>query len=81
MYSSANIILGVQNLDFQVTQRSYEMLGTGGLLQTNNTTKIRSLFTPDKELAVTSSPVETTKLVKHYLNHPEDRLKIKKAGP
>lgn len=80
VYSSADIVLGVQNLDSQVTQRTYEILGSGGFLLTNNTTKIRSLFTPGQDLIVTSSPEETIKLVKHYLNRPEERIEIKKAG-
>ncbi|MBU8880341.1 glycosyltransferase [Bacillus sp. FJAT-29790] len=80
VYSSADIILGVQNLDSQVTQRTYEILGSGGFLLTNNTTKIRNLFTPGQDLVVSSSPEETIKLVKYYLNHPEERLEIKKAG-
>ncbi|KAB2337200.1 glycosyltransferase [Cytobacillus depressus] len=80
VYSSADILLGVQNLDSQVTQRTYEILGSGGFLLTNNTAKIRSLFTPGQDLIVTSSPEETIKFVKHYVNHPEERLEIKKAG-
>ncbi|WP_066294953.1 glycosyltransferase family protein [Bacillus sp. FJAT-29937] len=80
VYSSADIILGVQNLDSQVTQRTYEILGSSGFLLTNNTTKIQSLFTPGQDLVVTSSPEETIKLVKHYLNHPEERIEIQKAG-
>ncbi|MEH7346834.1 glycosyltransferase [Bacillus sp. JJ1532] len=80
VYSSADILLGVQNMDSQVTQRTYEILGSGGFLLTNDTSKIRSLFTPGQDLIVTSSPEETIKLVKHFLAHPEERLEIKKAG-
>ncbi|MFC4798420.1 glycosyltransferase [Neobacillus sp. GCM10023253] len=80
VYSSANIILGVQNHDTQVTQRTYEVLGSGGLLLTNDTSEIRRLFTPGQDLLVSNSAKETIDLVKYYLSHPEEVKKVKAAG-
>jgi spore maturation protein CgeB len=80
VYSSADIILGVQNHDTQLTQRTYEVLGSGGLLLTNDTSEIRRLFSPGQDLLVSHSSKETIDLVKYYLSHPEERMRIKKAG-
>ena len=52
VYSSADIISGIQNHDTQVTQRTYEVLGSGGFLLTNDTAEIRRLFSPGKDLVV-----------------------------
>ena len=51
VYSSADIVLGVQNHLTQVTQRTYEVLGSGGILLTNDTPEIRRLFQPGKILS------------------------------
>lgn len=80
VYSSADIVLGVQNHDTQLTQRTYEVLGSGGLLLTNDTSEIRKLFSPGQDLLVSQSSKETIELVKYYLRHPEERMKIKQAG-
>lgn len=80
VYSSADIILGIQNHDTQVTQRTYEVLGSGGFLLTNDTAEIRRLFSPGKDLVVSRSSKETIELVKYYIRHPEEREKVKKAG-
>ena len=80
VYSSADIILGVQNHDTQLTQRTYEVLGSGGLLLTNDTSEIRRLFSPGTDLLVSRSSKETIDLVKYYLGHPDEQVRIKKAG-
>ena len=79
VYSSADIVLGVQNHLTQVTQRTYEVLGSGGILLTNDTPEIRRLFQPG-DLIVSSSAKETIDLVKYYLNNPKECMKIKEAG-
>ncbi|WP_160725265.1 glycosyltransferase family protein [Bacillus sp. USDA818B3_A] len=80
VYSSADIILGVQNHDTQVTQRTYEVLGSGGLLLTNHTTQIRRLFSPGEDLLVSDSSKKTIDLVTYYLNHPDERMRMKESG-
>jgi spore maturation protein CgeB len=80
VYSSANIILGVQNHDTQLTQRTYEILGSGGLLLTNNTSEVRKLFTPGKDLLVSNSAEETRELVNYYLANEKQRKAIQQAG-
>ena len=80
VYSSADIILGIQNHDTQVTQRTYEVLGSGGFLLTNDTSEIRRLFSPGKDIVVSRSSEETIELVKYYIRRPEERKKVKKDG-
>lgn len=80
VYSTADIILGIQNHRTQITQRTYEVLGSGGFLITSDTPEIRKLFTPGEHLVVTSSPEETIHLVDYYLRNPKQRKKIQEAG-
>ncbi|WP_079914691.1 glycosyltransferase [Paenibacillus sp. 32352] len=80
VYNSAKIIIGPQNQLKQVTQRTYEILGSGGFLLTSDTPEIRRLFKPGKHLVVSRSPEETVRLVRYYLKHPDKREQIRKAG-
>lgn len=80
VYSSADIVIGLQNYTTQLTQRTYEILGSEGLLITCDTPEIRKLFTPGQDLVVSSSPEETLGLVRYYLNNPDEREKIRKQG-
>ena len=80
IYSSADIVVGLQNYRTQMTQRTYEILGSGGFLLTNNTQEIRHWFEPGKELIVSSSPEETLEMVHYYTEHPEEREMIRKQG-
>ncbi len=80
VYSSNDIIIGIQNNLTQLNQRIYEILGSGGFLITNDTPEINRLFNVGKDLIVSSSPEETLQLVQYYLRHPEERNVIKANG-
>jgi len=80
VYSSSDIILGLQNHPTQLTQRTYEILASRGFLITSDTPEIRSLFTPDEDLLVSSSPQETLDLVIYYLKEKDKREKIREHG-
>lgn len=80
VYNSSDIILGIQNHRTQVTQRTYEILASKGFLITSDTPIIRSLFTPGKDLEVSSSPQETLDLVQYYLENIMKREEIRKYG-
>jgi spore maturation protein CgeB len=80
VYNSAKIVIGPQNQLTQVTQRTYEILGSGGFLLTSDTPEIRRLFKPGKDLVVSRSAFQTRKLVNYYLKHPEERERIRKNG-
>lgn len=80
VYSNADIIIGLQNNTTQVTQRTYEILGSEGFLMTSDTSEIRRIFVPGKDLVVSSSPEETVELINYYMNHQYEREKIRKQG-
>ncbi|MGE7692694.1 polysaccharide deacetylase family protein [Lysinibacillus sp. NPDC094177] len=80
IYSSSDIIIGLQNLPTQLTQRTYEVLGSGGFLLTNSTPEVLRLFKSGSELITSSSPEETIELVNYFLQHPKEREKIQKYG-
>jgi spore maturation protein CgeB len=80
IYSSTKIIIGLQNHPTQLTQRTYEVLGSGGFLLTNDTPEVRRIFKPNHDLIVSSSSEETLKLVQFYLENPDSRNKIRENG-
>nr|WP_236588154.1 glycosyltransferase [Tumebacillus amylolyticus] len=80
VYSSAKIVIGLQNFLTQMTQRTYEILGSGGFLITSDTPAVRKVFTPWRDLVVSSTPEETLFLVDYYLRHPQHRDTIRTQG-
>ncbi|WP_409342770.1 glycosyltransferase [Paenibacillus sp. MBLB4367] len=80
VYSSAKIVIALQNQLTQVTQRTYEILGSGGFVLTNDTPEIRRLFKHKQHLLLSKSPADTSRLVAYYLRHPAERERIRQAG-
>lgn len=80
VYHSAKIVLGLQNFRTQVTQRTYEVLASGGFLLTADTPAVRSIFRPGKDLVVSSSSDETLRLVHYYLKSRNRRRRIIRSG-
>lgn len=76
IYRTSKIVLGVQNALDQVTQRTFEILGSGAFMISSRTQGITALFEDKKELVLSSSPEETIDLVRYYLNRPELRYEI-----
>jgi spore maturation protein CgeB len=69
IYNSCFINVVPQNHEHHLTKRTYEILGSGGFILTYDTAGIRKLFTPQKELVVSSSPKQTLELVEYYRNN------------
>lgn len=80
IYNSTNIMIGLQNYNTQVTQRTYEILASGGFLLTSDTPALRGLFKSGEHLVLSSSPQQTLKLIKYYLSNPDKRKIIAAAG-
>lgn len=80
VYNSSKIILGLQNYPDLLTQRTYEILGSGAFLITVDTPGVRKNFIPGKDLVVSLTQEETVQKVKYYLNHPEERSQIQIQG-
>ncbi|MCM3627595.1 glycosyltransferase [Paenibacillus glycanilyticus] len=80
VYSSAKIMLGLQNYRDMATQRTYEIVGSGGFLLTCSTSGVRKLLKSGRDAALSSSPQETLRLVRHYLANPKEREQARKNG-
>lgn len=80
VYSSADIVIGLQNTLGQVTMRTFEILGSGGFLLTSDTPAVSDLFEIGRHLEASTSPKKTLELVRYYLDNPEERQKIRKNG-
>ena len=80
VYSSSKILLGLQNYPDLLTQRTYEILGSGGFLLTVDTPGVRKNFIPGKDLAVSLTPEDTIQRVHYYLNHSQKRSEIQRQG-
>lgn len=80
VYSSAAIVLGLQNTTSQVTMRTYEVLGSGGFLLTSNTPAVAALFESGQHLITADTPDETMEIVRYYLDHPAERETIRRQG-
>ncbi|ACV62023.1 conserved hypothetical protein [Desulfofarcimen acetoxidans DSM 771] len=80
VYSSAKIILGLQNTNRELTARTFEVLGARGFLLSPTTPAVLETFTPGKHLEVTRSAGETLEKVNYYLAHEAERIKIATTG-
>ncbi|MBJ8107815.1 MULTISPECIES: glycosyltransferase family protein [Bacillus cereus group] len=80
VYNSADIIIGLQNYQELITQRTYEILGSGGFLLTLDTPGVKKIFRPGKDLITVSSSKETLEAIHYFLNHPKKKVKIQERG-
>lgn len=78
IYNSVDFVVGPQNAEDRLTQRTYEILASGGLLITDDTPEVRRWFRPGAELLVSSSEAETRRLMRRYRDRPKDRERIRK---
>jgi spore maturation protein CgeB len=76
-YNSSFINLVTQNHDQTITKRTFEILGSGGFVLSSDNTEIRKLFTPGRDLVVSSSPEQTLELVEYYKNHSNEYKRIR----
>ena len=81
IYRCSKINLGLQNYkDELLTMRTYEILGSSGFLITSYNSILYELFTPDKDLIVSTCEEETLDYVNFYSKHDTLREKIKENG-
>ncbi len=76
VYNKSKIVLGVQNALDQVTQRTFEIMGTGAFMLASRTDELERLFKDGEHLALSSGPEETLEKAAYYLKRPEERLRI-----
>jgi spore maturation protein CgeB len=77
VYNSVKFVIGPQNAEDRLTQRTYEILASGGLLITDDTPEVRRWFRPGLDLLVSSSAKDTKKLILKYSKNPRLREKIR----
>lgn len=83
VYSSAKIVLGLQNeYDYatNITMRTCEVMGCGGFLLTSRTRAIAAMFQHRRHLAMSDSAAATPSIAAYYLEHPDERADIAAEG-
>lgn len=76
VYAETQIVIGVQNALDQVSQRTFEILGSGACMLTSRTPAMEQLFTDGMEVLMSSSAEETLAKVEAYLQQPQACMKI-----
>ena len=82
IYAASRVTLNV-SLNGDLNLRVFEALGAGGFLLTDALSPDAGLercFTPGRHLATYRSPDELVELARHYLDHPEEAMAIRRAG-
>ncbi|MBB3114459.1 spore maturation protein CgeB [Paenibacillus phyllosphaerae] len=80
VYSSAKIMIGLQNYTDMATQRTYEAIGSGAFMLTCRTPGVSALLKSGRDAAMSSTPEETLRLVRYYLANPKEREKVRRNG-
>lgn len=82
VYAASQVTLNV-SLNGDLNLRVFEALGAGGFLITDALSRDAGLercFTPGRHLATYRSPDELVELARHYLDHPDEAMTIRRAG-
>ena len=80
VYNSAKICLSIQTSKDQISNRTFDILSSGGFLLTSNTKAVREKLRPGIDCVTSSSRKETIELVHYYLKNEEERKKIATEG-
>ncbi len=78
VYNSVQFVLGPQNAEDRLTQRTYEILASGGLLITDDTPEVRKWFQPGRDLLVTNSEQQTKAIIEKYSKRPLEIERIRR---
>ncbi|WP_081413484.1 CgeB family protein [Aneurinibacillus terranovensis] len=76
IYHQSKVVLGVQNGMDQVSQRTFEIMGSGAFMIGSRTDALTRLFTEGVELILCDHPEQATELFDYYINRPLERRKI-----
>lgn len=77
-YNKSFINLVTQNHERTITKRTFEILGSGGFVLSSDNSEIRKLFTPGRDLIVSSSPEQTLELVQYYEKNKDEWRQVRK---
>lgn len=82
VYAASRVTLNC-SLNGDLNLRVFEALGAGGFLLTDALSPDAGLercFTPGRHLTTYRSPDELVELARHYLDHPDEAMAIRRAG-
>ncbi len=86
IYNASKIILDMHTLSdrheqiYNVTPRVFEVPASGGFLLTNQSLQIKDFFTIGEEMIVYRNQDHLKDLIRYYLVHEDERLKIAERG-
>ena len=78
--SKINISTTLHSITSGIPLRVFDIMGAGGFLLTNYQPELEELFTPGVDLAVYHDLDEMMELVKYYLVHDKERIRIAMNG-
>lgn len=79
IYAQSKIVVNAC-FNRDVNMRVFEAMASGALLITDEAEGLEELFTAGEHLVVYRDDTELAGLVQHYLEHPEERERIARAG-
>lgn len=71
---------GPMNWEDQVSTRTFEIPACQGFMLHIDNDEIRTLFEPGREIDVFASPKQLNERIRFYLDNPDERMAIAKAG-
>ncbi|CAM3594052.1 glycosyltransferase family protein [Marinicrinis lubricantis] len=80
VFSSTKINISIQTCKDQLSNRTLDILASGGFLLTSNTKAVREKLRPGINCIASNSPEETLDLVTYYLDHDNERKLIAEHG-
>ena len=82
IYADSDVTLNV-SLNGDLNLRVFEALAAGGFLLTDelaDDSGLRRIFEPGRHLDTWRTPEELREKIRHYLDHPDETLRIRSAG-
>ncbi len=79
-HSAINLQPTLRSIETGLSQRVFDVMLCGGFLMSNYQEELMDHFIPGKELAVYESTEDLVEKCGYYLEHPEEREAIAKAG-
>jgi spore maturation protein CgeB len=64
----------------QMKARIFEVPGCGGFLMTQPADDLERYYMPDREVVIFHDLVDLARKIRHYLDHPEERDQVARAG-
>ncbi|QIC05454.1 glycosyltransferase [Brevibacillus sp. 7WMA2] len=80
IYNSAKISISLQTCNDQLSNRTFDIMSSGGFLLTSDTPAVRIKLIPGVNCVISNSAKETVEKITYYLIHEEQRIQIAKAG-